>query len=311
MTCTGNVKLVQGEASMFSDELKAYLEAGRNRIHKAVVTGNVRIVNNDITATGDEGIFYNDEQKFELNNNAKVWQNNNTITGHQIVVFLQEKILEGYSNEQKTERAVMTVYSKGKKMFPFGQPSETENTDTPENTSEEEASPIVVVADTLKLDDMAGLATFTGNVVATQEVNEFRSDEMNVYILKSPEGGNDVEKIELNGNVQITSETTVVTGEKGVYTAKEQYAVIEGSSQKMAHIEDKTQNMDARSPIIELLLATKVINLKGRARIEFDEGENESPLNMLQPTPTPKPKDQSKVKKEDLPSVTLYPGKKK
>ncbi len=102
-TYTGNVKVVQGETTMFSDTLVIYLDEAGRQLHKAVATGNVRIVDSTVTATGDEGILYNAEQKLELINNAKVWQDNNTITAHRISVYLNEQVLEGHT-EDASER---------------------------------------------------------------------------------------------------------------------------------------------------------------------------------------------------------------
>ncbi len=315
ITYTGNVKVVQGEASLFSDTLVIHLDQQTGRkIDKAVATGNVRLVNAEITATGDEGIFYNEEQKIELIRSAKVWQDNNTITAHRIIAFLREEIVEGYS-DKTGERAIMTVYSEGN-VAAFGQSPEAEQTPTAENTAEEESSPIVIVADTLKLDNLKGFATFTGNVTATQQITELNSDEMKVYIARFQEGENDVEKIEVVGNVRIIQETTTVTGEKGMYHNQEQYARVEGSSRKKARVEDKTQNLILEAPVIEIFLATNTIRAQreeeGEERVKMIfEQEADFIENLQEPTPTPVPDEKSEVNRENFPSATLFPEKKK
>ncbi|MBD3308483.1 lipopolysaccharide transport periplasmic protein LptA, partial [candidate division KSB3 bacterium] len=181
-TYTGNVKVVQGDMSMFSDTLVIYLDETGKQLRKAVATGNVRMVNETITATGEEGIFYNDEQKLEIIKKAKIWQENNTITAHRIVAYLQDEIIEGYSHPD-TERATMTVYSEGGVQMPTlgatPQPSPTPDPAAAED--DEEASPIVIVADQLTLNNPEQLATYTGDVEATQEATQIFSDEMYVY----------------------------------------------------------------------------------------------------------------------------------
>ena len=118
-TYSGDVKVVQGKTTMFSDSLVISLDESGKQLKQAVATGNVRLVNDTITATGDEGIFYNQEQKIELNGKAKVWQGNNAISAARILAYLGQEVLEGYSSDAD-ERATMTIYSSGDLAMPFG-----------------------------------------------------------------------------------------------------------------------------------------------------------------------------------------------
>lgn len=306
-TFIGNVKVVRGETSVFSDRLVAYLDQTR-KVEKAVVTGNVRLVYGDITATGDEGILYVNEQKLEINKNAKVWQENNTITAHQIVVFVEDEVIEGYGDKM-TERAIMTIYSRGEFPLPSEQGSKAENPPESENADKEGAPPIVIISDKLRLDNSARRATFTGDVVATKDSSEIRSDKMIAYMSGTQETGNNLEKIEVFDNVRLTQETTIITGDKGVYNDKEKYAVVEGTERTPAQVEDKTKNIFLTAEIIEFFLETQQIHAKRRVKTKFETDESE-----LQPgreKSTPVPKDQSKVNRDNLPSATLYPGRKK
>ncbi len=284
-TYTGNVKVVQGDMTMFSETLMISLDPSGRKLQKAVATGNVRLVNDTITATGEEGTFYNDEQKFELIKQAKVWQENNTIAAHRIIAFLAEEALEGYS-DGKPERAVMTIYSTDQFQSPFTKASnlKTTSTDSPdekpsstppsqdesesteqqaEKTSEKTPIPIVVVSETLRLDNKAKKARFTGDVIATKDVTELQADEMIVYITKTAEGGDDVDKIEVFGHVKITQETTIVTGEEGFFLNQDQYVKVIGNKRKKAHVEDKSQNLVLEAPVIEVYLETNTINATG------------------------------------------------
>lgn len=309
VTYTGNVKVVQDDTSMFSDTLILHLaKQGSRKLEKAVATGNVRLVNNDITATGEEGIFYNTEQKLELIKNATIWQGNNTITAHRILAYLEQEIIEGYS-DKTSERAIMTVYSKGDVIKPFGQ---TEETDTPAESdapAQEEASPIVIVSDKLKLDNSSGLGTFIGKVTATQLTTELNADEMKVYLIKTDDGENDVEKIEVFGNVHIVQGTMTITGETGYFQNAEQYAQVEGSAKKKARVEDNAQNLTLEAPIIKLYLDTNKIEAV-RPKMIFETGEDVEDVTQ-ESSPTPEQEEKRKVDRNELPSVTLFPAKKK
>jgi lipopolysaccharide transport protein LptA len=303
---TGNVKVVQGETTMFSDKLELQVDQTGKQLEKAVATGNVRLVNGDITATGDQGIFYNTEQKLELEKNAKVWQGNNTITAARIVAFLETQVLEGYG-DPASERATMTVY-------PQKQSPTPEATPTPGSllAFDQSSAPIAIEADTLKLDNPNQKATYIGNVIAKKGLMEIRADEMIVYITRTKETGDDIDKIEVAGNVRIIQENTTVTGDTGVFLNKEQKAVIEGTAKKKARIEDKTQNMILEAPVIEVSLGTN--NIRATQNPKTGPGQRVQTVFEGEPTVTPTPvegsqKDDAKTNKDDLPSVTLFPGK--
>ncbi len=333
-TYSGNVKVVQGETTMFSDLLVIHLDATGRKLQQAIATGNVRIVDTKITATGDKGILYNEEQKLELTGHAKVWQDNNTVTAHRILVYLADQILEGYT-EGASEKASMTIYSTGEFITPFdSQEPQTEK--TPQHgadSKKESASPIVIVSDTLRLDNPAQQATFSGNVVATKEETTLNADKMSVYITQNEKGESDVDKIEVIGHVKIINKTTIVTGVKGIFLNQEQFAKVEGDERRKARVDDKTQNLVLEAPVIEIDLKTNTLGAKGgtssttvsdggtqpsgsqRIRTEFGSGEGtplfggEQETPTPQPGPTPKPETRKDIDRSNFPSVTLYPGK--
>jgi lipopolysaccharide transport protein LptA len=206
----------------------------------------------------------------------------------------------------------MTVYPPKKSLTPEQTPGQTP--ESPKNPTDQSSVPIVIESDTLKLDNPNQKATYTGNVVATKGLTEIRADEMIVYITKTPEAEDDVEKIEVFGNVRVVQESTTITGEKGVYLNKDQQAMIEGTAQKKARAEDKIQNMILEAPVIEAFLATKTIKAKGSTVESPGQGQRVHSVIGEGPIPTPTPKEpikkkQSQTNKDDLPSVTLFPGK--
>lgn len=299
VTYTGNARVAQGETSMFSDKLVIHLDrTGSQQFEKAVATGDVRLIYGDLTATGEEGTFYNTEQKFELERKAKVWQGKNTITAHRIVALLEEEVIEGYG-ALASEKAIMTVYSQ--KKF-----------EDPDKKTEQEVSPIVIESDVLRLDNANQTGVFTGHVLATQDNAKISADEMIVYITGTEEAEDDIEKIEIFGNVHIVQESITITGEKGLYMNSEQYAKVEGTSEKKARAEDKKQNMTLEAPVIEVFLETNNIKATGPTRTFLGTNESEEPSSTEESTPTPEGEGNagnSQTNKKDLPSVTLYPKK--
>ncbi len=298
ITYSGNVKVVQQDTTVFSDRLEAYLDASSKQIAKTIATGNVRIASSSGMATGEQGIFYNTEQKIELLGNAKVWQENNTVVAHRIVAFLQEKMVEAYADDAKTDdRIVMTIYSTGEFASPFdmmsGAATTTQPQDpaaqptpkaTPENTQkkdgaqtgDEKAVPAVITAKTLRLNNTEQRATFTGDVIAKKTPTELRADEMIVYITKTADDRNDIEKIDVAGHVKITHETSIITGETGEFLNQQQKATVRGTSEKKARVEDSAQNLTMEALIITADLATGAINATtAETQVDKESGTEE------------------------------------
>ena len=310
VTYFGNVKVVQGESTLFCDKLDAFYEEF-GKWKRIVTTGNVRLVDSAFTATGEEGIFYPDEQKIEINTHAKVWQDNNTITANQIIAYIAQDVVEGYGNET-TERVIMTVYSGERMSLPGQTPTPRENTPT----EEESAAPIVIISDTLQFENLKQLATFTGNVVATQDKDEIKADKMLVYLTKTEQGQNDVERLELYSNVNITHEQYLILGDSGVYHKVEQYAVVTGTEQQFARIVDTTDNVTRIQAYgLRYNLANNLVEsipLEGsRVETKFETEQGGSLLTPEKPALTPTPEITPQVNREKMPSATVYPGKKK
>ena len=97
---SGNVDAKQGQmviraAEMtvyyLSNEEKAKLPQSEERsLKKLFASGNVEIQNDGMTGTGDKMEYYEAERKMILIGNSKVWQDNNLVTGHTVVVFLDQ-----------------------------------------------------------------------------------------------------------------------------------------------------------------------------------------------------------------------------
>lgn len=272
LTYSGNAKFVWQDLNVFCDELKIYSGAS-GPFEKAEATGNVRVVTQDTTATGERGIYYGADQKIELMGKARVVQGKNTIAAQRIIASLTQKLVEGYS-DGTTDRVVMTVYT---------QPPSTSEEKTAEpaaNASEAALAMTTVEAETLQYDNAVRMAVFTGNVKATKDQAQIFADTMQVYLAGGAESTtNDIEKIELTGKIRILQDTVAMTGAKGVYQYTDQSVIMEGSAEEQAQVEDKSQNTILTADWIKVALTTNEIEAKGNVRTKTVPPTTKPPKN--------------------------------
>jgi lipopolysaccharide export system protein LptA len=110
----GNVVARQNSSVQYADRMEVYLDEKGDRIVRAVSTGNVRIVTRDCKTGTAQRAEYNDlEQRIVLIGNARVWQDDNVITGETITMFLSQdhSIVQG----GKQERVKAIFYPKDDK----------------------------------------------------------------------------------------------------------------------------------------------------------------------------------------------------
>jgi lipopolysaccharide export system protein LptA len=92
--------------------MEVYLDEKGDRIQRAVSTGNVRIVTRDCkTGTAKRAEYYDLDQRIVLVGNARVWQDDNVVSGETITIFLSQdhSIVQG----GKQERVKAIFYPKG------------------------------------------------------------------------------------------------------------------------------------------------------------------------------------------------------
>ena len=88
---TGNVVAKQDNSTQTADRMEVYLDDKGERVVRIVSTGNVKIVTEDCrTGTARRAEYYDDEQRLLLIGDAKVWQEENVVTGDEIEIFLAE-----------------------------------------------------------------------------------------------------------------------------------------------------------------------------------------------------------------------------
>ena len=124
----GNVIARQNSSVQYADRMEVYLDEKGDRILRAVSTGNVRIVTRDCkTGTAKRAEYYDHEQRIVLIDNARVWQDDNVVTGETITIFLSQdhSIVQGgkqervkaifYPKDDKRDGAVAAVPGPAKK----------------------------------------------------------------------------------------------------------------------------------------------------------------------------------------------------
>jgi len=100
---TGNVVASQNSSTQYADRMEVYLDDKRNRIVRAVSTGNVRVITRDCRiGTAARAEYYDAEQRVVLIGNARVWRDDNVVTGERITIFLAEdrSVVEGGQQER-------------------------------------------------------------------------------------------------------------------------------------------------------------------------------------------------------------------
>ena len=132
---SGQVKAVHGDSTLYSDQLWIYLETkpeppkgavkpppekadqspledmGAEQIDHIVAKGNVRMVQEDRVATGDEAIYYKDRDEVVLTGNPQLWRAENTLKGERIIFNLKtNKVLVESSPQRRVEAL---LYSQG------------------------------------------------------------------------------------------------------------------------------------------------------------------------------------------------------
>lgn len=88
---TGNVIARQNNSVHYADRMEVYLDERDDKMRRIISTGNVKILTKDCrTGTARRAEYYDDEQKVLLIGNARVWQEDNIVTGERITIFLAE-----------------------------------------------------------------------------------------------------------------------------------------------------------------------------------------------------------------------------
>jgi lipopolysaccharide export system protein LptA len=99
----GNVVARQDGSVQYADRVELYLDEKGDRILRTVSTGNVRIITRDCkTGTAKRVEYFDLEQRVVLTGDARVWQEDNVVTGDTITIFLAQdrSIVQGGKQER-------------------------------------------------------------------------------------------------------------------------------------------------------------------------------------------------------------------
>jgi lipopolysaccharide export system protein LptA len=104
---TGNVVASQNNSTQYADRMEVYLDAKGENIVRTVSTGNVRIITKDCRmGTAKRAEYYDAEQRVLLIGNARVWREDNVVTGEKITIFLAEDRSVVEAGKQERVKAV-------------------------------------------------------------------------------------------------------------------------------------------------------------------------------------------------------------
>ena len=104
---SGNVIAKQENSVQTADRMEVYLDDKGERVLRIVSTGNVKIVTEDCrTGTAKRAEYYDDDQKLLLIGDAKVWQEDNVVTGERMVMYLADDRSEAESGPQGRVKSV-------------------------------------------------------------------------------------------------------------------------------------------------------------------------------------------------------------
>lgn len=109
----GDVKAIYEESQIFSDKMYVYM-TDENKIDRIICEGNIKLINDNITATAKRAEYDVNNNIIYLLNGVKVWQDDNYLEGEQITIYT------------KTNRIEVTK-GKNRRVIVIFKPDENEN----------------------------------------------------------------------------------------------------------------------------------------------------------------------------------------
>jgi lipopolysaccharide export system protein LptA len=120
---TGNVVARHDNSVQYADRMEVYLDEKGDKILRSISTGNVRIVTKDCKiGTAGRAEYYDLEQRMVLLGNARVWQDDNVVTGDTVTILLAQDRNVVTGGKQERVKAVFYSKSDNTKPAPAGAP---------------------------------------------------------------------------------------------------------------------------------------------------------------------------------------------
>jgi lipopolysaccharide export system protein LptA len=106
----GNVVARRDNSVQYADRLEVYMDEKGERVTRTVSTGSVRIITKDCrTGTAQRAEYFDLDQRVVLSGNARVWQDDNVVSGDTITIYVAQDHTIVESNKQ--ERVKGLFYS--------------------------------------------------------------------------------------------------------------------------------------------------------------------------------------------------------
>jgi lipopolysaccharide export system protein LptA len=88
---TGNVIARYNNNVQYADRTEVYFDEKEDRLLRTVSTGNVKIITRDCrTGTARRAEYYDLDQRVVLKGNARIWQEDNVVSGETITIFISQ-----------------------------------------------------------------------------------------------------------------------------------------------------------------------------------------------------------------------------
>ena len=100
---SGNVVARRDNSVQYADRVEVYMDEKGDRIMRTVSTGSVRIITKDCrTGTAQRAEYFDLDQRVVLSGNARVWQDENVVSGDTITIYVAQDrtIVEGGKQER-------------------------------------------------------------------------------------------------------------------------------------------------------------------------------------------------------------------
>lgn len=108
---SGNVVARRDNSVQYAERVEVYLDEKGDRVVRTVSTGGVRIITKDCrTGTAERAEYFDLEQRATLTGNARVWEEDNVVSGDTITLYIAQdrSIVQG----GKQERVKAVFYAK-------------------------------------------------------------------------------------------------------------------------------------------------------------------------------------------------------
>ena len=104
---SGNVVARRDNSVQYADRVEVYMDEKGDRVLRTVSTGAVRIITKDCrTGTAQRAEYYDLDQRVVLMGNARVWQDDNVVSGENITIFLSQDRAVVQGGRQERVKAI-------------------------------------------------------------------------------------------------------------------------------------------------------------------------------------------------------------